>query len=178
VHAHGFTQARVLRRHADAPPFPYPVASFAAQWLATRAAAVRHVALPNLVLRRDALPEAVFGAATPATLAGHMRTLLEQPGAAQAQQARARCASQLAASAVPVCSVAPLVVHAAACPAHAPAGAVAGAQAAAAEFLARVAPPALDAWLGAPAAARPRPSAVAAAAVLRRVGARLAAAET
>jgi lipid A disaccharide synthetase len=90
------------------------------------------VALPNLVLCRDALPEAVFGAATPARLAHHLRTLLEQPGAAQAQAS------------------------------------------AAAEFLARVAPPALDAWLGAPAAARPRPSAVAAAAVLRRVGARLA----
>jgi len=56
------------------------------QWLALRRAAVRHVALPNLVLRREAVPEAVFAAATPSALAGHLATLLGDPDARDAQR--------------------------------------------------------------------------------------------
>jgi lipid A disaccharide synthetase len=59
------------------------------QWAALRVATVRHVSLPNLVLRRAALPEAVFAAATPAALAAHLATLLDaHSGAAQAQRVR------------------------------------------------------------------------------------------
>lgn len=69
------------------------------QWLALRRAAVRHVALPNLVLRREAVPEAVFAAATPSALAGHLATLLGDPAAREAQ--RLAAAQFLAAVAPP-----------------------------------------------------------------------------
>ena len=72
--AHPLTEARRL---IPAPSLPRPLTSRrAAQWLAARRAAVRHVALPNLVLRREAVPELVFGAATPAALAGALAALL------------------------------------------------------------------------------------------------------
>ena len=104
----------------------------AAQWLAVRRAAVRHVALPNLVLRREVMPELVFDAATPAALAERLCVLLADARAADAQRD------------------------------------------AAAEFLAAVAPlahPTTDA----DGATRQRPCHVVAEAVLRRVGAHLAA---
>jgi lipid A disaccharide synthetase len=54
--------------------------------VALRRAAVRHVALPNLVLRREALPELVFDAATPAALAQRLATLLADARVAEAQR--------------------------------------------------------------------------------------------
>lgn len=59
------------------------------QWLAMRLAVVRHVSLPNLVLRRPVVPEAVFGAATPDVLAEHLLTLLTDASAAGRQQVQA-----------------------------------------------------------------------------------------
>ena len=46
------------------------------------------MSLANLVLDREALPEAVFAAATPPALAQHLRTLLFDKHAAAAQRVR------------------------------------------------------------------------------------------
>jgi len=56
------------------------------QWLAVRRAAVPHVALPNLVLCREAMPELVFDAATPAALAERLGVLLANVCVADAQR--------------------------------------------------------------------------------------------
>lgn len=70
--------------------------------MALRRAAVRHVALPNLVLCREALPELVFGAATPAALAQRLAALLADTRLAEAQ--RDAAAEFLAAVAPPAAS--------------------------------------------------------------------------
>ena len=56
------------------------------EWAAVRLAAVRHVALPNLVLGREVLPEAVFSAATPQRLAAHLAALLRNDDQAASRQ--------------------------------------------------------------------------------------------
>lgn len=43
------------------------------EWVARRLAAVRHLALPNILAGREVVPEAIFADCTPERLAQHAR---------------------------------------------------------------------------------------------------------
>eukprot|EP00898_Chlorokybus_atmophyticus_P006949 jgi/Chlat1/7255/Chrsp58S06871 len=73
----------------------HPLTELAARWLA----AVKHVSIPNILLQREVVPEAIFGKCTPDNLYDVVRKLLENPQERALQwQAALKVANMLTAS--------------------------------------------------------------------------------